>query len=403
LATLVHEQLLPPLPRPDAWGIAAELQGIAACYVAAGVATSFEELMVVTGTAFRAHVFSIKLNPGLRLRPDPEQPNAMWSARYLWSSLQHNNYGHTEATAYYLGGEVRDAVGMDVLEFWKVVRFEVDAGRPLVLYGGRAAHRADLIVGYRLERDPMRQVIYLQGDGEVIPLELPAPTLQVSKGAPAARVIADGAITLPRPESDRPQRPPMPGEQLFLVRPGPLQAYRSSDAERIRDVLRWAVEHGHHRKELIYETSRFYATGLQAFEAWASFLTEGIEEELASPTSDADDPVADLALHTAITAQEWSRARRVAATWLRAHAGEALPTAVTRPTADAYDRVADALEYVRGIFAPVDDAPEAARAAVRSRELRAHAATKIRKAAEAEHEALALLTAGLTDAPETGG
>lgn len=387
----VQEVILPALTRPDAWGIHAELQGIAACLQAGGVETTFQELMVVTGTAFRTHAFAIDDNPGMRLGPDPSDPNAIWAPRYTWTSLRHNNYGHVESAAFYYGGEVHEVTGIDVLKFWQVVRFEVDAGRPLVLYGHRP-HRAELIVGYRLERSPLRQVVHLQGEDGLMSLELPPPSEYDRARGKIEVLTTDGAIHVPRAYRDNLARPIMPGEHLLLVRPGPRVDYRGSDADRIRDAMRWGVEHGSNRKELVHETSRFYATGLRAMEVWATFLEEGVPQELASPSSTAPDPLGDVALHTTVTAREWARARTSAAIWLRARGEVVLQSPTAHAIADAYERAATALTGVLELF---DGSDEVQRAAIRDDGLRRLAATRVREAAAAEREALRLLADAL--------
>lgn len=276
-------------------GLHGELEGLARMMAAAGVDTSFEGLMGVTGSALRTHFYFPEDNPGLRLGPDPDDPEAPWGPRYAWASLRHNNYGHLEAAAYFHGGEVRPVEGLGAVDTWKLLRFEIDAGRPVLAYGLGARLEPQLVTGYRLEKAPMRQLL----------------TVTSRAGAPVEVDIT----------GRKPEQPGAFPREMILFRPGQQAPYRTSDQERLLDVLRWALGHARARRELVYEESRFFATGQRAFEVFARFVRELLPEELASPVEVApEEAAAEVTAFCRAVLTDWSRARLAAATFLDAWA-----------------------------------------------------------------------------------
>lgn len=252
--------------RSPGLGVNAEVGYIAQCYGIDPV-----ELMGVTGTAFRAHFFVPELNPGF----DDAPP-------WTWSSLRHNNYGHCESAAYYYGGEVISVTDRNAVQNWKLLRFEIDAGRPAIVYGlirsrpapGDAVLSA-LVTGYRLE-NPLAQFLTL-ADGD---------ELEVTGEA-------------------------LGSAEIVLVRPGPTVSYRSTDAQRRADVFAWAAGHLRAPKELVYETSRFYACGASALRRASAFL-------LSEPTDEA------LVFGRAFV-EELLRAREAGLIYCGRHAPEVSP------------------------------------------------------------------------------
>lgn len=202
-------------------GINAEVAYMAQC-----LGQDRVDVMGVTGTAFRAHFFAPELNPGMA---DPPP--------WAWSSLRYNNYGHHESAAYYFGGEVIPVLDRTAVQNWKLLRFEIDAGRPAIVYGlDPHPARPVLVVGYALHKAPLAQFLTLVDGREI---EVTGDVL--------------GAT------------------EIILVRQGAQVPYRPSDEERRADMFRWVAGHVRTSKELIYETSRFYATGASALEKAAAF------------------------------------------------------------------------------------------------------------------------------------
>ena len=210
-------------------GINAEVAYMAMCLGVEGV-----DVAGVTGTAFRTHFFTPEVNLGM------EDPPA-----WTWSSLRHNNYGHHEATAYYYGGDVIPVTDRNAVQNWKLLRFEIDAGRPATVFGlDPNPARPVLVTGYDLYKAPLRQVLLL---------------------ADGVEVDVTGAA--------------LGDVEIILVRRGPRVPYRPTDEERRTDMFRWVVRHVRGEKELVYETSRFYATGASALRYAAGFVRSAQEAD----------------------------------------------------------------------------------------------------------------------------
>ena len=320
-------------PTPLRWGVHGEVEAIAEALLAEGVETSFEELMGITGTAFRTHFFRLSDNPGMRLGPDPENPNVIWGPRYAWTSLRHNNFGHFESASYFYGGDMVIREGLPWDSLWKLIRFELDAGRPLALYNlpGQSPWRPILVRRYALSSSPLS--LSLPGlDPEMV--FTPRDGTPTNLGA-------------------------------LLVRHGDLKPYRPSDNVRKREVLRWALRHGVSRRELVYESERFYAVGVAAFDALAEFLTEGAAAELADPVQQTSDEAAlDIGRFLAALTEQWTEARGCAAVFCRAWADQldeapADPDDPPMPSpeqlrllADDAARVSEELKRLADDFAP---------------------------------------------------
>lgn len=352
----------PPLPLK--WGLHGEVEAIALCLQEAGVETSFDTLMGLTGTAFRTHFFRLADNPGMRLGPDPANPNIIWGPRYAWTSLLYNNFGHYESAAYFYGGDMVQRERLSWDELWKVLRFELDAGRPVALYG---------LSG----QDPWRPVLVRHVALSKAPLSLSFPGLE--------------------PEVAWTPKGGTPGNiKVVLVRHGETKPYRPSDNVRKREVLRWALRHGTSRRELVYETERFYAVGLAAFEALGAFLDTEIAAELADPIGQTTSEAAqDMGRFLAAITQQWTEARRCGAAFCEAwaHTLDAVPPskddgplpqpALLRLLATDLVRVAEELQRLSDDFAPVLGDPEQAAALV-------HDAERLRRSAQVVTAAQAL-------------
>ena len=281
----------------EALGINGEVAAIAACERLAGHEAPFEEVMGITATAFRTHFFRPRDNPGMPIGPLPQEPDGLWAPRYAPTCLRHNNYGHCESAAFYYGGEVRPVEGLGALATWRLIRFELDAGHPVLAYGFSAPEAPDLIVGYRLEKAPLGQFVTVLTRRGTIEVNL------------TSRDAKDGEGLYPR--------------ELLLVRPGSIAEWRGSDDARRIDALRWAHAHTRTGRELIYESSRFYATGPKAYEAFVEFLRVLLPDELNAPISTPiEETPAALARFCLAVLDEWGRARAAAAAYLKAWADD---------------------------------------------------------------------------------
>lgn len=288
--------LLPPT-EPAAPGLPEELALIRACARPLGLDAPLWKLAGVTGTAFRAHFFRPRDNPGMLDRPDPARPSEPWAPRYAWTSLRHNNYGHLEALSYFYGPQLRPVELPKVLELWRVLRFELEEGRPVIAWGLVEDGRPELVVGFRLEKSPLRQV------------------LRVATREGLAEVDITGRKVLQGEGARYPN-------ELLLVRPGTIPSYRGPDSARYADVLRWSWGHLRANKELVYESSRFYATGLAAWDAFAEFLLERVPEELADPVVCPQAPARDMGRFAQAVVAQWAWARAQGAIFARALAEE---------------------------------------------------------------------------------
>lgn len=308
--TIIAEVAL-DAPHTTRWpGLLGELDLISACLAGLGIEASFSQLTGLTGVGMRAHFFRPRDNPGTLERPEDNRPDSFWSPRYAWSSLRHTNYGHVEAIAYFYGVEIKPLQPTKTLDAWQAIRFELDEGRPLIAYDLLAPGVPSLIVGYRLHKNPLAQRLLVRDlAGGIAEINLTG----------RAQLSMEGAL--------------FPNE-LLLVRPGQLAPWRGGDLERYADALRWMSQHQRMDRELIYETSRFYATGPRAFEAFAEFLTERAPEELADPiaASPEETPRA-LGRFAQEIAAQWWRSRAAFAEFARALAAR-LEAAGHPPLAD---------------------------------------------------------------------
>lgn len=294
LVAQVHLDHAPTLGAPIATlGLHGEVEAISCCLRHAGIDAPIDEVMGVTASAFRTHFFRPDDNPGMHVGPNPDDPNAIWGPRYAWTSLQHNNYGHVESASHFFNAEIRDVRDLDPLTTWKLLRFELDDERPLFAVFGDDPLKVELVVGYRLEKSPLRQWVLVQGEDGL------------------KRVDLTG-----RDPRKRPDGLPWP-HTIWLVRPAAAKPYRSSDDTQRVAALRWSLAHARKRRELVYESSRFYAVGLRAFTAFAEFLTDLVPQELAEPIEQsAEEAAEDIDRYCLETLRAWRDARVMAARYL---------------------------------------------------------------------------------------
>jgi hypothetical protein len=345
--SVVAEVKLSGLRATEYEGLLGELDLMAVCMEHHGLSTSFDALVGVGGAGLRSHFFRPRDNPGTLDRPEEGRRDSFWSPRYAWTSLRHGNYGHTEAVAYFYGAEIKPLDLNDPLQNWKLLRYELEAGRPVIAYGLVEPGVPELIIGFRLTKAPLQQVLYV-----------------LSRARPQEVVEVDirGRKVLQGPEAIYPN-------EIILVRPGQVAPWRGTDGARFADMLRWSLGHQHSDRELVYETSRFYATGLEAYAAFAEFLRDRVPEELADPiVVDAQRTPHELGRFAWAVVQHWRRARVAFASFARGAADHleaqqeplgdlAGGLAELRALADASQAAAEALdpviEALRGDFAAV--------------------------------------------------
>lgn len=345
--TIVAEVKLSGLRATRYGGLLGELELMAICLEYGGIPASFEALVGISGAGLRAHFFRPRDNPGTLDRPEEGRQDSFWSPRYAWTSLRHSNYGHTEAAAYFYGAEIKPLDLANPLENWKLLRYELDAGRPVIAYGLVEPGVPELVIGYRLSKNPLQQVLHV-----------------LSRACPGEAVEVDitGRKVLQGPEATYPN-------EIILVRPGQVASWRGTDGACFADMLRWSLAHQFNDRELVYETSRFYATGLEAYVAFAEFLRDRVPEELADPiVVDAQQTPAQLGRFAWAAVHQWRRSRLAFATFARQAADHLeakqeplgdLPGSLAdlRALADAAQSAGEALEPViealRGDFAAV--------------------------------------------------
>ncbi len=269
-------------------GLLGELDLISVCMGKLDIEASPEELMLVSGAGFRTHFFRPKDNPGTIERPDPERHNMIWAPRYAWSSMRYCNYGHHEAVAYFYGLELKEYQLARALKVWQLIRFELDEGRPLICYGLVQSETPELIVGYTLDKGPIKQSITVLTSASETPVEIDITGREILQGKGAR----------------------YPNE-VILVRPDTVAPWRPTDEVRLADMFRWAEGHLRSHRELVYESSRFYATGPWAFEALAEFFLERVPEELEDPlVMPAADSARDMGKLAQATVSQWQSAAR---------------------------------------------------------------------------------------------
>lgn len=225
------EVVAPPI-LPGAVGL---VQAVGVSAAAQGADVDLDEWLCVSSSALMTYAFDPKLNRH-------EASDRHFSADGEWFS----NYGVLESLGYFSGWHARDLNGPSTEDLWKLVRYELALGRPLVSqgFGGKGVV---LLTGYR----------DLPGVHEV--------------------TVTDGSTTW----TFNLQNPPQGDSEVFVnyiitVRQG--EPGLTSRSRQIEGVLRWTIDHGFGSKEFFHETRENYVPGLAGGEVISRLRLEDAEE-----------------------------------------------------------------------------------------------------------------------------
>jgi hypothetical protein len=234
-------------------------------------APSAQELLCMSGVAFKNYVFEPEFNQF-------EDPVRAFSSEAHFVC----NYGPFESLAYFTGYDIKEFNGISRDDFWKLLRFELASGRPVVSMGMKGALQPLVVTGYD-ESD-----------------KVPKVTVRRARSQTPEDVDLTGEAEM---QADHPSF----SNWLVIVRTGEAAEWTpSANRQRLR-VLRWAESHAQRPKEFSQETRENYAPGLGGFDAFQRFLEAHDAEDFV------DEPLHDYLL-THI--EELARGRRAAATRL---------------------------------------------------------------------------------------
>ncbi len=225
------EVQVPPL-LPGAVGL---VQAVGVSAEAQGAAVDLDEWLCASSAALMTYAFDPKLNRH-------EATDRYFSEDGEWFS----NYGVLESLGYFSGWHARDLNGPSTEDLWKLVRYELALGRPLVSrgFGGRGVV---ILTGYR----------DLPGVHEV--------------------TVTDGATTW----TFDLRNPPQGDSEVFVnyiitIRQGDLGL--TGRSRQIEGVLRWTIDHGFGSKEFFHETRENYVPGLAGTEVIAQLALQDAAE-----------------------------------------------------------------------------------------------------------------------------
>ena len=212
-----------------------------------------DEFLAISAVAFKNYVYEPEYNE-LSHRPR------------AYSKLGEFvcNYGPFESISYYTGWDVKEFDGVSTEDFWKLVRFEIASGRPVVSLSLGGPLEPVLVVGYDFE--PRKQTLDV-----------------VRPGKPEASTVDVTGMTDFQPEAESFTN------WLLIARPSESPEWASSHTRQRLRVLRWAARHAKNRKEFSQETRENYAPGLRGFESFLDQLDRLGDEDV--DRWDADDPV----------------------------------------------------------------------------------------------------------------
>lgn len=286
-------------------------------------APDLREMLCVSGVAFKNYVFEPEFNQF----EDPV-PEFSKEASFVC------NYGPFESLAYYTGYDIKEFNGISRDDFWKLLRFELASGRPVVTMGLKGPLQPALVTGYdESDRSPIATVARARSS-ESEDVDLTGERYMQGEN-----------------ESFR--------NWLVIARPGEQSEWTpSANRQRLR-VLRWADTHAERPKEFSQETRENYAPGLSGFNSFQNFL-----ERHESADFDATEMVDCVVTHV----EELGVGRRAAATRLPRWAEELVadedisiddPDAIIDQFSDLageYAGVAEPLEEWRSGLADTIDA-----------------------------------------------
>ena len=184
-----------------------------------GVAIDPDEALVLSGQALRHYVY----DPALNLDdsdPDPED----WEVGSLFC-----NFGAFESLGYFYGADIKEFNALKPDDFWALLCYELEAGRPMISAG---------------MADP---------DGELQPV-LVVDARPGPGGARTVHVLRHGGRTAEVDLADTPQAQgtsKVLKNWCVIVRPGQRADWiTSSDRQRL-ELLRWAHKHAHNPRGIL--------------------------------------------------------------------------------------------------------------------------------------------------------
>lgn len=187
-----------------------------------GLELSLDELLCVSSASFARYVYDPKLNPH---ETDDREFSPLGE---LFS-----NYGVFESLGYYTGWRISELNEMSDVDFWKLLRFELASGRPMVSVGFGELNPV-MLIGYREDHN-QRWVTVWSNDG----------------------VHEVDFSSIRRPQGD---------SEVFvnfavIVRESTSPDWAASKNRQRMAVLHWAVRHNKTQKEFLHETRENYAPG----------------------------------------------------------------------------------------------------------------------------------------------
>src|SRR5690554_5459051 len=102
-------------------------------------APELDELLLMSGVAFKSYMPEFEAAD-----PHAFQPDHL--GKYVC------NWGAFEGLGYYYGWDLKEFLTLNILDFWKLLQFEIASGRPVVTLDARRGLPPMLVLGYAFEK-----------------------------------------------------------------------------------------------------------------------------------------------------------------------------------------------------------------------------------------------------------
>lgn len=129
-------------------GLAGYVQAVGAALRYQNLQVMDDDLMCASAAPFATYAYS----PDINKHEDPR--------RFSTLGEHFSNFGVFESLGYYTNSMISEVNGISNAEFWKLVRFELNLGRPLVTTGLGRTDGAVLIVGYEDRPDARHLILW---------------------------------------------------------------------------------------------------------------------------------------------------------------------------------------------------------------------------------------------------
>lgn len=199
-------------------GLAGYVQAIGAALRHQGLLVNDDDLMCASASSFATYAYSPEINK----HEDPR--------RYSYLGEQFSNFGVFESLGYYCNSAVAEVNQIPDDEFWKLVRFELNLGRPLITTELGRGDGAVLIVGYE-DHPGVRRLILWDSERRVVDLQ------KDEKPQGESEVFVNFAVVV------RAGGPFAPNPRMKVT------------------ALRWACNHARKWTEFFHETRENYLVG----------------------------------------------------------------------------------------------------------------------------------------------